>query len=49
MRVQDPKLDNEQLFKYCGLPAVQLRQRVRDQLSKIDPEYKAVTIVVETR
>jgi len=43
----DLKLDNEQLYKYCGLPAIQLRQRVRDQLSKMDPEYKVVSIGVE--
>lgn len=43
----DLKLDNEQLYKYCALPAIQLRQRVRDQLSKMDPEYKVVSIGVE--
>ena len=43
----DLKLDNEQLYKYCALPAIQLRQRVRDQLSKMDPEYKVVSIRVE--
>ncbi len=34
----------DEFLRYCVDPSVQLRQRVRDQLSKLDAEYKVVTI-----
>ena len=38
----------EQEFKeYCVKPAVELRQRVRDELHKMDPEYAKVEIGYE--
>ena len=36
----------EQFREYCVRPAVELRQRVRDELHKMDPEYAAVQIGV---
>jgi len=36
----------EQFREYCVRPAVELRQRVRDELHKMDPEYAAVDIQV---
>lgn len=36
-----------EFLRYCVQPSVQLRQSVRDQLSKLDPEYKTVCIVGE--
>lgn len=33
--------------KYCVEPAIALRQLIRDQLSNMDPEYKAVSIAGE--
>lgn len=37
----------EDLYEYCLKPAISLRQRVRNQLAYLDPEYKAMTISVE--
>ncbi len=34
----------EDFVKYCVNPAVRMRQQIRDELSKIDREYKWVTI-----
>lgn len=34
----------EEFQKYCIDPSVQLRQTIRDQLSKLDPEYDVVSI-----
>jgi len=44
-----PDLDvsREDLYEYCLRPALSLRQRVRNQLAYLDPEYKAMTISVE--
>jgi ATP-dependent Lon protease len=38
------ELTNEEFIAYCVNPAVRMRQQIRDELSKIDPEYKWVTI-----
>jgi ATP-dependent Lon protease len=40
----DLELSNEEFISYCVNPAVRMRQQIRDELSKIDPEYKWVTI-----
>jgi ATP-dependent Lon protease len=37
---------DEQFTVFCVKPAVELRQRVRDELHKMDPEYAAVRIGV---
>jgi len=37
----------DEFHKYCVEPAVALRQHVRDQLCKIDQEYKVLTIGAE--
>lgn len=33
-----------EFYEYCVKPSINLRQAVRDQLSKMDPEYKIVSI-----
>lgn len=38
------ELSDEDLREYCLKPAINLRQRVRDQLSILDPEYAQVKI-----
>jgi ATP-dependent Lon protease len=38
------ELTEEDFVKYCVNPAVRMRQQIRDELSKIDQEYKWVTI-----
>ena len=43
----DLRLSLEELYQYSALPAVRLRQHVRDQLAKMDPEYKIVSIGAE--
>ena len=40
----DLQLTNEEFTDFCVNPAVRLRQQVRDELAKMDPEYKWVTI-----
>jgi len=40
----DIKPTEEQFREYCVKPAVKLRQRVRDELHKLDPEYAKVEI-----
>jgi len=40
----DLKLSNEEFNEYCVNPAVELRQRVRDELHKMDAEYGSVKI-----
>jgi ATP-dependent Lon protease len=42
----DMKPTEEQFTQYCVRPAVELRQRVRDELHKMDPEYASVDIQV---
>jgi ATP-dependent Lon protease len=40
----DLHLSEEQFVEYCVNPAVRMRQQVRDELAKIDPEYGWVSI-----
>jgi len=40
----DLNLSEEEFNKYCAKPAVELRQRVRDELHKMDKEYQKVNI-----
>lgn len=40
----DLNLSEEEFITYCANPAVRMRQQIRDELSKIDAEYKWVTI-----
>ena len=40
----DLELNEEEFITYCVNPAVRMRQQIRDELSKIDQEYKWVTI-----
>jgi ATP-dependent Lon protease len=40
----DMNLTDEEFSTYCLNPAIRMRQQIRDELSKIDPEYKWVTI-----
>lgn len=40
----DMNPSEEEFREYCVRPAVQLRQRVRDELHKLDPEYAQVRI-----
>ena len=40
----DLKPTDEQFKEFCVKPAVELRQRVRDELHKLDPEYLKVEI-----
>lgn len=42
----DMKPTEEEFTEYCVRPAVALRQRVRDELHKMDPEYEKVEIGV---
>ncbi len=43
----DMKPSEEQFKEFCVKPAVALRQRVRDELHKLDPEYAKVAIGYE--
>jgi len=43
----DLKPTEEQFREFCVKPAVELRQRVRDELHKLDPEYAKVSIGFE--
>ena len=43
----DMKPTEEQFKEFCVKPAVELRQRVRDELHKLDPEYAKVSIGYE--
>lgn len=38
------ELSSEEFQRYCIDPSVELRQTIRDQLSKLDPEYNTVRI-----
>lgn len=42
----DMKVNDKDFIQYCLKPAVELRQRVRDELHKMDPEYKKVKIEI---
>jgi ATP-dependent Lon protease len=43
----DLKLTGRDFVNYCLTPAVELRQRVRDELHKMDPEYKKIKIEID--
>lgn len=43
----DMKPGEEEFKEFCVKPAVELRQRVRDELHKLDPEYAKVVIGFE--
>jgi len=43
----DMKPTEEEFKEFCVKPAVELRQRVRDELHKMDPEYAKVSIGLE--
>lgn len=43
----DMKPTPEEFKHYCVAPSVELRQRVRDELHKLDPEYPTVSIGFE--
>jgi ATP-dependent Lon protease len=43
----DMEPTEEEFREFCVRPAVELRQRVRDELHKLDPEYAKVTINYE--
>jgi ATP-dependent Lon protease len=43
----DMKPTEEEFREFCVGPAVALRQRVRDELHKLDPEYARVSIGFE--
>jgi len=42
----DLKLTQEELYEFCLKPALNLRQRVRNQLSLLDPEYRNIKISI---
>jgi len=41
------KVSNEEFIKYCVKPAIELRQKIRDELWKMDREYEKVDIKVK--
>lgn len=41
------EVSREDFYNYCLEPAIKLRQRIRDQLSLLDSEYKQMTISVD--
>lgn len=41
------EVSNEEFKKYCVKPAIELRQKIRDELWKMDREYKKVDIKVK--
>lgn len=43
----DLRLSEEEFITYCVNPAVRMRQQIRDELAKIDQEFKWVTIKSE--
>lgn len=43
----DLKVIKEELYEFCLKPALNLRQRIRNQLSLLDPEYKDLMISVD--
>ncbi len=46
MLFPDLQLSAHEFRTYCVEPAIELRQRVRDELHKLDPEYQPVAISV---
>lgn len=43
----DLKVSEEEFIEYCVNPAVRMRQQIRDELAKLDQEYRWVTIKSE--
>lgn len=43
----DLKVIQEELYEFCLKPALNLRQRIRNQLAFLDPEYKDIAISVD--
>jgi ATP-dependent Lon protease len=43
----DLKVNDEEFIEYCVNPAVRMRQQIRDELAKLDQEFKWVTIKSE--
>jgi len=43
----DLNVSKEELYEFCIKPALNLRQRVRNQLALLDPEYKRIVISIE--
>ena len=43
----DMRPSPDEFREFCVRPAVELRQRVRDELHKLDPEYAKVSIGFE--
>ncbi|PKP57270.1 BREX system Lon protease-like protein BrxL [Candidatus Atribacteria bacterium HGW-Atribacteria-1] len=41
------EVSNEEFIKYCVKPAIELRQKIRDELWKMDREYEKVDIKVK--
>jgi len=41
----DLNLSEEEFISYCVNPSVRMRQQIRDELAKIDPEFRWVTIL----
>jgi len=44
----DLQVSDEDFIEYCVNPAVRMRQQIRDELAKLDQEYKWVTIKSES-
>jgi len=40
------EVTQEELYEYCLKPALNLRQRIRNQLALLDPEYKSMEIAI---
>ena len=43
----DLNVTQEELYEFCLKPALNLRQRIRNQLALLDPEYKDLTISID--
>jgi ATP-dependent Lon protease len=43
----DLRVTQEELYEFCLKPALSLRQRIRNQLSLLDPEYKNIVISIK--
>jgi len=43
----DLSVTQEELYEFCLKPALSLRQRIRNQLAILDPEYKDLTISID--
>ena len=43
----DLNVTQEELYEFCLKPALSLRQRIRNQLALLDPEYKDMVITID--